>query len=139
MVTRSSRIAAGQLLQKPGTSEGPLPIGVSAGYAKRLGGFLNGEPGKVAKVYDAGSFRIFRRQLAQSLVECQQCLGVLGWGRERFVQHHALSVAPVLGAPLATSVVHENVAHRLRRSCKEVAPAVPVGLLATADQAQVGF
>src|SRR5262249_55869519 len=72
-------------------------------------------------------------------VECGQC----AQGARKFphlvIQLDAVSATPVLGTPLASSAVHEDLTPSLGRGGEELAAAVEVWPRAVADQAQVGF
>jgi len=80
-VRRASRItviASAQSIVQPRPRVSPFPAGSCAGDAEAIGGVLDRQPREESKLNEGRFAWIFRRQLIQCFVQCQQ---IKAWTR----------------------------------------------------------
>ena len=122
---------------QPGACIGPVTLGHRARDAQQIGGFLQGETGKIAQLDQFCFFAVLAGQLRDCFVQGQDVIleapseGTHDRGRSR------RSVPAVLGPPLAAGIVDQDAPHGFGRGGKEMPAAVPVLAFFAAHKPQI--
>src|SRR5438128_7374129 len=131
-----------QFAVQPGAGVHPMPFGGSRGDVQGLGGFLDREPGEVAKFHESRLEGLLLFELLKSFVQSEQVFG-RGSVRRRQqgarIEFDALPRAAPFAAALPTCSINQDAAHGLGGSSEKVAPAVPMLDLLHIRQTEVGF
>ena len=116
---------AADFAEEPGAGVGPVALGGGGADAQDFGGFLEGEAGEVAELYELGLLRVVQGEAIEGVVDGEQFVVCNGDGNLDILKIDALKAAAVTLGLLAAGAVDENPAHGLGSGAEEVSSVLP--------------
>src|SRR5262249_23269706 len=128
-----------QLVEKPGSGEGPVAVGGPGGDAQDAGGLFQLQPREEAELDQLGTKGVLPRQFLQGLIDGREVVRGLFDGEVDLVQAEPAPIAAPLQAALVAGAVQQDASHGFRDGGKEMPAAVPALNLLRADQPDVSL
>ncbi len=128
---------SGNRVSKPGSGIGPLLAGGVNRDFKSLCDGVVVSSGEMTKFHHAGREWVLGGQSGQGVVERKQPIILVRLGD--FAEFDAFESAAVLLTTPATGGIDKDAPHCLGGRAEEVSTILPAGVVARADQAEIGF
>ena len=128
-----------ELREEPGAGVSPMALGGCQRDLAHPGDLGQGQAGEEAELDQLGLRRVFRCQLVERLVDRFEVFGWVLLQETRGIQVDSQATAAAFETFLASRVLDQDPAHRLRGRREEVGAAIPLLLVTFADKPEIGL
>jgi hypothetical protein len=115
---------AGQLSEKPGSGDPPVPLHGFDRNPDDLRGFLDAQPAEEAQLHYPTLSRVDARESIERLIECEHFNAARLRDDQHFVEAHVQRISPTLRHASPACMVHQDAPHDLSAQRQEMEPAV---------------